>query len=449
MILRIKLLTLSKIFSMPTIRKIWRWCLLAIVLVLVQPVLVQANAEGAQLFFSPAAGTNVVGSTFDVSVMLNTNGHSVSAIQLDIKYSPDKLRIVKPSADHSLLAIWLEPPVYSNTDGTAHLVGVIPNGIKTDNGLISTITFEAIASGQATIEVRSTSSVLANDGIGTELLSGLGRASFSLTPKPPEGVGVYSDTHSFGDQWYNNNTVSLTLDKLTGITDFSYEFDNKPFTVPDNEPETTDAIVQFNDVADGVWYFHVKARKEDVWGTPSHLLLRVDTQAPAKFKPTSEVLFSGDQAKAFVSFFTTDALSGIDHYEVGVIEAGQPADQSPVFIRAESPYQLPELLGKNFRVIVRAFDKAGNVTDETITVTIGTSVISVIKQNIFVILGILFGLAILYFILHLHLRNRIARYREAMRLVKQAEHEREEAGHHHDYAASEAASNTLGDSKDA
>jgi hypothetical protein len=418
---------------MRLLSKIWFGCVLAGMLIMLQPRSSFANAEGAQLFFSPSAGTNVVGSTFDVSVMLNTNGHSVSAIQLDIKYSPDKLRIVKPSADQSLLAIWLEPPVYSNTDGTAHLVGVIPNGIKTDSGLISTITFEAIASGQATIEVQSSSSVLANDGIGTELLSGLGRATFSLTPKPPEGVSVYSDTHSFSDQWYNNSTVSFTLDKSAGAEDFSYEFDNKPFTVPDNESETSESIVQFNDVADGVWYFHVKARREGVWGTPSHLLVRVDTQAPAKFKPTSEVLFSGEQAKAFVSFFTTDALSGIDHYEVGVLEAGQPADQSPVFIRAESPYQLPDLLGKNFRVIVRAFDKAGNVTDETITVTIGTSIVGLVKQNIFIILGVLLALAILYFILHLHLRNRIARYREAMRLMKEEEHLREEMGHHHEH----------------
>jgi hypothetical protein len=414
-------------------RRVIIWCLLAAVVFIGQPFLVGAQTEGTQLFFSPGAGTNLVGSTFDVSVLLNTQGQSVNAVQVDIKFSADKLRIVKPSSDKSLLAIWLEPPVYSNTNGTAHLVGVVPGGITTESGLVSTITFEAIASGTATIEIQSTSSVLANDGLGTETLTGFGRASFSLSPKPLDGVNVYSDTHPFSDQWYNNDSVTFTLEKPAEVTDFSYEFDNKPFTVPDNEADTSESLVSFEDVADGVWYFHVKARKEGVWGTPTHLLVRVDTQAPAGFKPESEVLFSGEQAKVFISFFTTDEHSGIDHYEVGVLAADQSADESPVFVHSESPYQLPKLVGKHFRVVVRVFDKAGNVHDEQINVTVGTSVLSLIKDNIFILLGILAAALVLYFIFRLHLWNRVQRYKEALRLLKEQEHEQEELAHHHQF----------------
>lgn len=396
------------------------------------PVTTQAQTEGTQLFFSPAAGTNLVGSTFDVSVLLNSQGQSINTVQVDISFPADKLRIVKPSSDKSLLAIWLEPPVYSNVNGTAHLVGVIPNGITTSSGLVSTITFEAINPGTAVVEIRSSSSVLANDGLGTQTLSGLGRATFSITPRPLEGVNVYSDTHPFSDQWYNNNSITLTLEKQSGVTDFSYELDNKPFTVPDNTPDTSDAIVSFNDVADGVWYFHVKARRQDVWGTPTHLLLRVDTQPPAKFKPVSEVLFSNEQAKVFISFFTTDEHSGIDHYEVGVLEASQSADESPVFVRTESPYQLPSLIGSRFRVVVRVFDKAGNVTDEHINVTVGASIIRLVKDNIFVLLGIGLVILLLYYLFHLHIWHRLRRYREALRQIQAEEHEQAELQHHHD-----------------
>lgn len=406
--------------------------ILAAMLFGARPFFVIAQAEGTQLFFSPGSGTNLVGSTFDVSVLLNTQGQSINTVQVDITFPADKLRIVKPSSDKSLLAIWLEPPVYSNTNGTAHLVGVIPNGITTSSGLVSTITFEAIAAGTAVIEVRSSSSVLANDGLGTETLTGLGRATFSLTPKPPDGVNVYSDTHPFSDQWYNNGSVLFTLEKEQGITDFSYEFDNKPFTVPDSETDTTEATVHFDDVKDGLWYFHVKAKKDGVWGTPTHVLVRIDTQPPAKFKPESQVLFSGDQAKVFVSFFTTDEHSGIDHYEVGVLEAGQSADESPVFVRSESPYQLPKLLGKHFKVVVRVFDRAGNVTDEQLSVNVSTSVLSWVKEHIFALLGVLAALTILYGIFHLHLYNRVQRYKEVLRRMREEEHEAEEQAHHHE-----------------
>jgi hypothetical protein len=394
-----------------------------------QPLFVKA--EGTQLFFSPASGTNLVGSTFDVSVLLNTQGQSINTVQVDIKYPADKLRIVKPSSDRSLLAIWLEPPVYSNVNGTARLVGVIPNGVTTGSGLVSTITFEAIATGTAVVEIRSTSSVLANDGLGTETLSGYGRATYSLTPRPLEGVNVYSDTHPFSDQWYNNDNVTFSLEKSPGITDFSYEFDNKPFTVPDNSPDTTDDLVSFPDVGDGVWYFHVKARKEGVWGSPTHLLVRVDTQPPAKFKPQSEVLFSGEQAKVFISFFTTDEHSGISHYEVGVLAANQSADESPVFVRSESPYQLPNIAGNRFRVVVRAFDRAGNVVDEQISVSIGTSIISFFKRHIFILLGVGLAFGSLYFVFRLHIWGRVQRYKEALKRIQEEEHEQEELKHHH------------------
>lgn len=408
--------------------------LLAVCVFVLQPVLAtRAQVEGSQLFFSPGSGTNTVGSTFDVSVLLNSRGQSINTVQVDVKFPPDKLRIVKPSSDQSLLAIWVEPPVYSNTAGTARLVGVIPNGITTSSGLVSTLTFEVIASGSATIEIQSSSRVLANDGLGTDVLTGYGRATFSLTPKPLDGVQVYSDTHPFGDQWYNNSSVNFILEKQEGITDFSYEFDNKPFTVPDNTPDTTEAIVNFEDVSDGVWYFHVKARKDGVWGTPTHLIVRIDTAPPAKFTPESQVLFSGDQAKVFVSFFTTDAQSGIDHYEVGVIAADQPADESPVFVRSESPYQLPNILGKHFKVVVRAFDKAGNVTDEQITINISTSVISWIKAHIFWLLGLVAVLMVLYGLVRLHLWNRVQRYKAVIRRMQEEEHLAEEKQHHHEH----------------
>jgi len=413
-------------------RKVAIWCLVAVALLMARPFLAQAQTEGSQLFFSPSSGTNLVGSTFDVSILLNTKGQSVSAIDLNVKFPADKLRIVRPSSDRSLLSIWLEPPTYSNAAGTMSFVGVVPNGITTEAGLISTITFEAIATGTATVEIQASSSALANDGLGTEVLSGFGRATFTLTPKPLEGVNVYSDTHAFGDQWYNNSTVNLTLEKPEGVTDFSYDFDNKPFTVPDNEPDTAESIVSLTDVADGVWYFHVKARKDEVWGSPTHILVRVDTQPPAQFKPLSEVLFSGDQAKVFVSFFTTDEHSGIDHYEVGILAADRSADESPVFVQTESPYQLPSVLGKHFRVVVRAFDRAGNVTDEQINITVGTSVLSWIKANIFILLGIALAALILYFILHLHLWNRVQRYKAVLKRMQAEEHEKEEIAHHHE-----------------
>src|SRR3989344_2121837 len=263
------------------------------------------------LVVSPRNQTIIDGSTFDVGIYLDTKGQSVNTVELNIKFSPDKLTLIKPSAGTSLISIWLEPPTYLNSLGSARLVGLITNGVTTERGLITTLTFKATGSGVASVKVDPTSRVLMNDG-------------------------------------------------------FSYELDNKPFTIPDNIAESEDAIIAYEDLPDGLWYFHVKSRKSGVWGGTTHFLARVDTTPPAVFTPRIDVVSATVIRKALVEFFTTDTLSGIGHYEVGIVN--KDSNSSPGFVQADSPYQITNVISGEVRVIVRAFDRAGNIRDASVDV---------------------------------------------------------------------------------
>ena len=108
----------------------------------------EAVSPKAALFLSPRIETVLVGSRFDVSIFLNTYGNSINTAQLDLKFPPDKLTIVKPSGGQSFISLWVEAPTYSNVKGTASFVGGIPGGIITESGLLTTITFKAKASGR-------------------------------------------------------------------------------------------------------------------------------------------------------------------------------------------------------------------------------------------------------------------------------------------------------------
>ncbi|MFH1759197.1 MAG: cohesin domain-containing protein [Patescibacteria group bacterium] len=223
-------------------------------------------ASGATLSISPASGTVLYNSTFEASIYMDTRGESINAVELNLKFPPDKLSIIKPSGGESFFSIWPEVPVYSNTDGTVKLVGGIPNGIITESGLITTITFKAKQTGQATIEILPSSKVLANDGRGTDVLARSGRGTFTIKPRPPGGVKVFSETHPFEDQWYNNNNPIFTWEKDAGVTDFSFVLDNKPQTIPDNNTNNQDTIKAYEELDDGLWYFHVKAKKRRYLG---------------------------------------------------------------------------------------------------------------------------------------------------------------------------------------
>ena len=336
----------------------------------------------------PRNGTFVEGSTFEVSILINSKGNEINGIEVRVGFDKNKLSVVKPSGGQSIIGVWVEPPSFDNTKGVVNYVGVVPNGIKTESGLIGTITFKAKTAGQAVVSIRSNSRILLNDGAGTETVVDLGRAEYSIVPKLPEGVVVFSETHPFPSEWYNNNSPVLSWDKDSGVTGFSYVLDNKPNTIPENKILAEDTTKGYENLTDGLWYFHIKAYKQGIWGNTGHFLIKIDTTPPADFQPEVDYVLAAVTLveRSLVSFFTTDNLSGINRYEVGIINKSEPTTESPVFIQAESPFQVPLSKDSNLKVIVRAIDNAGNIRDAAIDVYRPFTTIKFIRDNIIYIL---------------------------------------------------------------
>jgi hypothetical protein len=376
--------------------------------------------------FSPRTGSFVESSTFEVPILIDTNGASINGLEVRINYDKDKLEIVRPSSGLSIIGVWVEPPGYDNTRGTASYVGVIPNGITTESGLIGTITFRAKKLGRAVISVSSNSKVLLNNGQGTEAQVELGRGEYTILAKAPEGVNVYSETHPFQGEWYNNKNPVISWEKEAGVSGFSYIMDDKPATVPENELMTEETSLSFENLNDGLFYFHIKAYKNGVWGTAGHFLVRIDSSPPAEFTPEVNYLFAAAAAsqRALVSFFTTDNLSGIDRYEVGVIDKSQPDTLSPVFVQAESPFQVA-ITGTQ-SVIVRAVDGAGNVRDASVTVEPPSFMRQFLTDNLVYLLILIIAAGLIGLTFHYLVGHHIIRYiRRAFELEREEEQAQE------------------------
>lgn len=389
---------------------------------------IQANPinQRATIFLSPTTGTFLEGTLFEIPIFLNTHSNSINALEVEVKFDPKKLSVVKASGGQSVVGIWVEPPSYSNKQGTVRIVGAIPNSLTTESGLITTITFKAIAPGPAQVYISKTTKILANDGFGSEVPTAYGRATYTIMRKPPEDVKVFSDTHPYTDQWYNNNSPVLSWEKDPAVTDFSFTFDNKPNTIPDNTSDTKDTTISFPDADEGVYYFHIKARRANVWGGTTHFPVRIDITPPAKFNPTIETLMNKTEeqnGRALVSFMTTDNLSGIDHYEIGVIEQTSSTDVSPSFVQTESPFVLPLTTTDGSRVIVRAFDRAGNVQDVAFTVSTPILLVGFVKSNLVWILVVLLATILLIMIFHYLIGHRVlSHFRRALKIIHDEEH---------------------------
>jgi len=346
-----------------------------------------ARAGGASLYFSPNSGTFFIGSTFDVSIFVNTGDNNINVVQVDLKFDPKKLQIASPTAGKSFIDVWVSQPTYSNTEGTASFKGGIPSpGINISSGLFSTITFRAISPGETKISFLDSSRVLLDDGKGTNILTSTGHGVYILSIPPPEGPEVFSPTHSDQNKWYKNNNPTFSWVKEGGINNFSYNLDHDPQGIPDNVPEGDHTSISYSNLEDGIWYFHVKAKKAEVWGGISHYLVQIDITPPAGFVPEIDPSTKTSVLRPIISFITTDNLSGFDHFEAKIINItpDENKEESGFFIEVVSPYKLPSLQIGKYLSVIRAFDKAANWRDASIRLEIIPGGLGFSKQGILI-----------------------------------------------------------------
>jgi len=136
------------------------------------------SVHAASLFFSPGSGTYNVGKSFSVGVYVNSAGAAANAFQGVVNFPSDKLEVTSLSKSGSIMSLWVQEPAFSA--GSAHFEGIVLNpGFSGSGGKIITLNFKVKSPGSASLTF-SGASVLANDGQGTNILSGAGDANFTL-----------------------------------------------------------------------------------------------------------------------------------------------------------------------------------------------------------------------------------------------------------------------------
>lgn len=350
----------------------------------------EVRAETASLYLSPASGSFSAGSVFTVSIFVDTDGNEINAVWAELKFPPDILQVTSPTQGTSFIENWLTPPTYSNSQGVISFRGGIPGGIKTSAGLISSVTFRAVSSGTAKIEFLGESKILSNDGKGTDILTEKRGANFNILFPLPEGPEVFSPTHPDQNSWYSDAAPSFSWEKESlSVSDFSWSFDQNPSSRPDSVSEGTQTQVSFEEVTDGTWYFHLRQKKDGVWGKTSTVQVKIDTLAPREFTPRVETYtrFAGYQTMVY--FETADDFSGIDRYEVGLIDLNEPEAPPAFFTEQVSPYKVPFKKAGKYNVIIKAVDKAGNIREAEARFRMMTPLISHIEGRGLEIRGIL------------------------------------------------------------
>ncbi len=340
-------------------------------------------AFAADIVFSPSTGAYTVGSSFSVDVLVSNNQDTINAVSGQFTFSSDTLTLTGISKAKSIIGMWAEEPSSSSSGGSFE--GIILNpGFSGSSGKIVTLSFVAKKAGMGALTFTS-GSVLANDGNATNVVKNLGRASYTLTvrneveskpvlsvvpsvtttPTTPIPV-ITSDVYPDEEKWYNTREAAFSWKIPSSVTAVRTLYSEKPDSTPTKVYTPPVAGKTFTLDEDGSMYMHVQFKTDSEWGPVAHRKFQVDTVTP---KDVSVVLVDGEVTSNTTPTITvqaTDELSGLEYITIQIDNA--ETVEYPVV--ASNSYKLTKLQGGKHLITVSVYDRAGNVSKASTSVTI-------------------------------------------------------------------------------
>lgn len=160
-------------------------------------------AQAARLIIAPSSGS--FSNTLTISVYVQSPDKSVNAYSGVVMFPKTHLEVVSLSKAGSIVSIWTQEPSFSNTNGTISFEGAtFQPGFQGAKGKIISISFRPKDASEANV-VFSSSQILANDGLGTDVTEIPGTAKFILvkkeiTPSTPPHVKPVPTNEPFSEE---------------------------------------------------------------------------------------------------------------------------------------------------------------------------------------------------------------------------------------------------------
>lgn len=331
--------------------------------------------SAATLFLSPASGSFNLGKTFSVSVKVDSGGGvGINAAEATIIFDPQYLNVSTVSKSGSIFTLWPVEPTFSNSKGEISFAGGSPSAYTGSSGTLISITFSAKKEGTTEVKFKS-GAVLAADGKGTNVLSSMSGATFTIKTgeapgeeKPPTTVGlppkpeVSSPTHPDPEKWYSNKSPEFNWQLPFEVVGVSLLLNQSSSSNPGTVSQGLLESKKYENIDDGIWYFHIRFQNKVGWGPILHRKVLIDTLSPEILEFSVKKEDSTDP-KPVLTFSATDTLSGIDFYQILVDEkeiattTHQDSEKTQIF-------QVGPLLPGKHKIELRAIDKAGNSKSE-------------------------------------------------------------------------------------
>jgi hypothetical protein len=312
----------------------------------------------------------------------------MNAVSSSIKFDTSKLQVLSISKNGSIVDFWAKEPSFSNTTGEINFEGVVLTpGYQGPAGKIITLNLKGKTTGTAGISIVN-SSVLANDGIGTNILKSVSGATFVIKEKEikqpeiikiedlkpieeqvsatetcePDSI-ITSATHP-GIVWRRENTAAFSWDIKDDTLASKIAFDKNPTTEPTtiNSP----AIVEkrYENLEDGIWYFHLSLQNNSGWSKTEHFKIKID-HTPPQIDATEVSRGDLTDPKPIIKLSIEDKISCVKNFEFSINGKAIEYQRLP-----NGDLQLETLEPGNHELVITAYDRAMNKNEAFLPITI-------------------------------------------------------------------------------
>lgn len=222
--------------------------------------------HAASLSISPASKNVKEGESFSVLVNV-ASADAINAVTTDVSFDTSILSVESVGYSSSVFSLWAEKPTYSNSTGKIHLSGGVPSpGWSGSSGATVKIVFRAKNKGETRVGFEN-ASVLANDGVGTNVLTNTNGASISVL------VGTPSV------QVQKNNASTTSTSTVTLPTPSTVSTSSIPFFVNLPESIREGSVLNLEGVSLSKVQLFVYVQK----GNSNPQIIQVNSQEDGKF----------------------------------------------------------------------------------------------------------------------------------------------------------------------
>lgn len=323
--------------------------------------------------FTPEADIIKQFSEKTVAIQVFTGGEAINAVSAVVRYDPKALKVLDIFTENSLCdpSFFLEKEI-DQEKGKATIVCGIPNpGFSEPVGTVAELLVQPLATGGASLEFTEETQVLANDGLGTNVLRAVTDGFYQVVAQEftaaniQNPITIFSSSHPNSNRWYKEKQVKLSWPSPADTVQYRYVLSRSPNPAAEDKIlSTANNFLDFSVDESGEYYLRIQEEYSGGnRGPVSQFKIMIDATPPLppKIQTSSREVKRGEIVR--LDFTSKDESSGLQSGFFVKVNEG-------IFLPVKPPFYIPFLESGKYSFVIRAFDRANNFSDSSVVITV-------------------------------------------------------------------------------